>query len=139
MFFSVPKMDFLFEVKETIVFSVCYKLSKTGFNFYLDLLKPKLWISPRLFGHSGRLLSQLTQTWVLLAGRARKAAPVHRGFSTAGSRPPAGPRQRPRAVGRDRDRPGAQRNGPFLFINRASAYAVYLRICSKLFPKGQWG
>ena len=36
-------MDFLFEVKETIVFSVCYKLSKTGFNFYLDLLKPKLW------------------------------------------------------------------------------------------------
>ena len=36
-------MDFLFEVKETIVFSVCSKLSKTGFNFYLDLLKPKLW------------------------------------------------------------------------------------------------
>ena len=43
MFFFAPKMDFLFEVKETIVFSVCYKLSKTGFNFHLDLLKPKLW------------------------------------------------------------------------------------------------
>ena len=42
-YFLTPKMDFLFEVKEIIVSSVCYKLSQTGFYFYLDLLKPKLW------------------------------------------------------------------------------------------------
>ena len=59
---------------------MCFILKPTSFR-----------ISPSLFEHSGKLLNQLTKTWDLLAGRARKAAPVRSSISEEGAVPPVLP------------------------------------------------